>query len=61
MKRLSTLAICAALLCASAPAFAQTRTAGGQTGTGGAAATSAPQPAVTLIRNATVLTVSRGR
>jgi len=59
MKRLLTLAICAALLGASAPAFAQTRTAGGQTGTG-AAQTSAPQPAVTLIRNATVLTVSRG-
>src|ERR1044072_713284 len=55
MKRLPTLAIILALACGAA--FAQTR--GGR---GGGAASSSPAPAVqdTLIKNATVLTVSRG-
>ncbi|HLM54579.1 MAG TPA: amidohydrolase family protein [Pyrinomonadaceae bacterium] len=52
MKRLTTLAICVALVNSWAGAgVAQTRTAGGQ-------APAAPQ--VTLIRNATILTVSHG-
>src|ERR1044071_6537229 len=60
MKRLLTLAIMFAAACA--PALAQTRRGGGQPRTSAEAApTSVPAAAQdTLIRNATVLTVSHG-
>lgn len=59
MKRLLTLAILFTVACASATA--QTRRGGGQPRTGAEpAATTAAAPQDTLIRNATVLTVSHG-
>ncbi len=60
MKRLLTLAILFTVACASAAAQTRGGGGGGQT-RGAASAASAPAPAQdTLIRNATVLTVSRG-